>query len=121
MRIDRLTSKLQLALSDSQSLAVGLDHPAIEPAHLMQALLEQFRIGHGGGVEHHAAGGRGQGQHAEYHDHRNALTTGALPRLILAAVMVQSLATVILTVNVLILPTPESELVHWLPAPVAVQ
>ncbi|CRL98456.1 Heat shock protein F84.1 [Pseudomonas sp. 31 R 17] len=41
MRIDRLTSKLQLALSDSQSLAVGLDHPAIEPAHLMQALLEQ--------------------------------------------------------------------------------
>lgn len=24
-----------------QSLAVGLDHPAIEPAHLMQALLEQ--------------------------------------------------------------------------------
>ncbi|WOE78747.1 ATP-dependent chaperone ClpB [Pseudomonas protegens] len=41
MRIDRLTSKLQLVLSDSQSLAVGLDHPAIEPAHLMQALLEQ--------------------------------------------------------------------------------
>ena len=41
MRIDRLTSKLQSALSDSQSLAVGLDHPAIEPAHLMQALLEQ--------------------------------------------------------------------------------
>ncbi|MBX8528176.1 ATP-dependent chaperone ClpB [Pseudomonas cichorii] len=41
MRIDRLTSKLQLALSDSQSLAVGMDHPAIEPAHLMHALLEQ--------------------------------------------------------------------------------
>ena len=41
MRIDRLTSKLQLALSDAQSLAVGHDHPAIEPAHLMQALLEQ--------------------------------------------------------------------------------
>ncbi|MFK7702116.1 ATP-dependent chaperone ClpB [Pseudomonas caspiana] len=41
MRIDRLTSKLQLALSDSQSLAVGLDHPAIESAHLMQALLDQ--------------------------------------------------------------------------------
>ena len=41
MRIDRLTSKLQLALSDAQSLAVGLDHSAIEPAHLMQALLEQ--------------------------------------------------------------------------------
>ena len=41
MRIDRLTSKLQLALSDSQSLAVGMDHPAIEPAHLMQALIDQ--------------------------------------------------------------------------------
>src|SRR5690606_23750331 len=41
MRIDRLTSKLQLALADAQSSAVGLDHPAIEPIHLMQALLEQ--------------------------------------------------------------------------------
>ncbi|MBU0808698.1 ATP-dependent chaperone ClpB [Pseudomonas sp. GWSMS-1] len=41
MRIDRLTSKLQLALSDAQSMAVGLDHAAIEPLHLMQALLEQ--------------------------------------------------------------------------------
>ncbi|MCX4217877.1 MULTISPECIES: ATP-dependent chaperone ClpB [Pseudomonas] len=41
MRIDRLTSKLQLALSDAQSLAVGHDHPAIEPTHLMQAMLEQ--------------------------------------------------------------------------------
>nr|WP_298135847.1 ATP-dependent chaperone ClpB [uncultured Pseudomonas sp.] len=41
MRIDRLTSKLQLALSDAQSLAVGMDHAAIEPLHLMQSLLEQ--------------------------------------------------------------------------------
>ncbi|MGV8844270.1 MAG: ATP-dependent chaperone ClpB [Pseudomonas sp.] len=41
MRIERFTSKLQLALSDAQSLAVGLDHPAIEPVHLLQALLEQ--------------------------------------------------------------------------------
>jgi ATP-dependent Clp protease ATP-binding subunit ClpB len=41
MRIDRLTSKLQLALSDSQSLAVGMDHPAIEPLHLAVALLDQ--------------------------------------------------------------------------------
>lgn len=47
MRIDRLTSKLQLALSDAQSLAVGLDHPGIEPAHLMQAMLEQ----HGGSIK----------------------------------------------------------------------
>ena len=39
MRIDRLTSKLQLALSDAQSVAVGHDHPAIEPVHLLQALL----------------------------------------------------------------------------------
>jgi len=41
MRIERFTSKLQLALSDAQSLAVGLDHPGIEPVHLLQALLEQ--------------------------------------------------------------------------------
>ncbi|HSC85441.1 MAG TPA: AAA family ATPase, partial [Pseudomonas sp.] len=41
MRIDRLTSKLQLALSDAQSVAVGLDHAAIEPVHLLQALLDQ--------------------------------------------------------------------------------
>ncbi|WP_271410718.1 ATP-dependent chaperone ClpB [Pseudomonas sp. Q1-7] len=41
MRIDRLTSKLQLALSDAQSLAVGHDHPAIEPVHLVLALLDQ--------------------------------------------------------------------------------
>ncbi len=41
MRIDRLTSKLQLALSDAQSVAVGLDHAAIEPLHLLQALLDQ--------------------------------------------------------------------------------
>ncbi|WP_213875344.1 ATP-dependent chaperone ClpB [Pseudomonas sp. dw_358] len=41
MRIDRLTSKLQLALSDAQSLAVGMDHSAIEPLHLAQALLDQ--------------------------------------------------------------------------------
>ncbi|WP_312935600.1 ATP-dependent chaperone ClpB [Pseudomonas sp.] len=41
MRIDRLTSKLQLALSDAQSLAVGMDQPAIEPLHLLQALIDQ--------------------------------------------------------------------------------
>ncbi|WP_236207252.1 ATP-dependent chaperone ClpB [Pseudomonas tohonis] len=41
MRIDRLTSKLQLALSDAQSQAVGHDHPAIEPFHLILALLDQ--------------------------------------------------------------------------------
>src|SRR5690554_3131933 len=41
MRIDKLTSKLQSALSDAQSLAVGRDHNLIEPVHLMQALLDQ--------------------------------------------------------------------------------
>jgi ATP-dependent Clp protease ATP-binding subunit ClpB len=41
MRIDRFTSKLQLALSDAQSVAVGRDNPQIEPVHLMSALLEQ--------------------------------------------------------------------------------
>ena len=41
MRIDRLTSKLQAALSDAQSLAVGRDHNFIEPAHMLLALLEQ--------------------------------------------------------------------------------
>ncbi|MEC7816927.1 MAG: ATP-dependent chaperone ClpB [Pseudomonadota bacterium] len=41
MRIDKLTSKLQSALADAQSLAVGKDHNFIEPVHLMQALLDQ--------------------------------------------------------------------------------
>ena len=41
MRMDKLTSKFQLALADAQSFAVGRDHQFIEPAHLMSALLEQ--------------------------------------------------------------------------------
>ncbi|ETX09506.1 protein disaggregation chaperone [Marinomonas ushuaiensis DSM 15871] len=41
MRIDRLTSKLQLALSDAQSVALGQDHSYIEALHLMIALLDQ--------------------------------------------------------------------------------
>src|SRR5690606_27192502 len=41
MRMDRLTSKFQLALADAQSLALGRDHQFIEPAHLMLALLDQ--------------------------------------------------------------------------------
>ena len=41
MRMDRLTGKFQLALADAQSLAVGRDHPFIEPVHLMVALLDQ--------------------------------------------------------------------------------
>jgi ATP-dependent Clp protease ATP-binding subunit ClpB len=41
MRIDRLTSRLQVALSDAQSVALGKDHQFIEPVHLMQVLLDQ--------------------------------------------------------------------------------
>ncbi|MEP3563516.1 MAG: ATP-dependent chaperone ClpB [Marinobacter sp.] len=41
MRIDKLTSKLQSALADAQSIAVGKDHNFIEPVHLMLALLDQ--------------------------------------------------------------------------------
>jgi len=48
MRMDKLTSKFQLALSDAQSLASGLDNQLIEPAHLMVALLDQ----QGGSTRH---------------------------------------------------------------------
>lgn len=48
MRMDRLTSKFQTALSEAQSLAVGRDHQFIEPIHLMLALLDQD----GGSVRH---------------------------------------------------------------------
>ncbi|RLA33192.1 MAG: ATP-dependent chaperone ClpB [Gammaproteobacteria bacterium] len=41
MRMDKLTSKFQMALADAQSLAVGLDNQFIEPAHVMVALLDQ--------------------------------------------------------------------------------
>ena len=41
MRVDKLTTKFQQALSDAQSLAVGHDHTSIEAAHLLSALLSQ--------------------------------------------------------------------------------
>ena len=41
MRMDKLTSKFQMALADAQSLAVGKDHQFIEPVHLLSALLDQ--------------------------------------------------------------------------------
>ncbi|MGF1794095.1 ATP-dependent chaperone ClpB [Photobacterium profundum] len=41
MRLDRFTSKFQMAISDGQSLALGRDHQYIEPTHLMVALLNQ--------------------------------------------------------------------------------
>ena len=48
MRMDKLTSKFQMALADAQSLAVGRDHQFIEPVHVMIALLDQ----EGGGIRH---------------------------------------------------------------------
>ncbi|WOT05917.1 ATP-dependent chaperone ClpB [Shewanella youngdeokensis] len=41
MRLDRMTNKFQIAISDAQSLALGRDHQFIEPTHLMMALLNQ--------------------------------------------------------------------------------
>ncbi len=48
MRMDKLTSKFQMALADAQSLAVGRDHQFIEPLHVLIALLDQ----EGGTVRH---------------------------------------------------------------------
>ena len=41
MRLDKLTSKLQTALADAQSLALGKDHNLIRPEHLMLVLIDQ--------------------------------------------------------------------------------
>jgi ATP-dependent Clp protease ATP-binding subunit ClpB len=41
MRVDKFTTKLQEALAEAQSLAVGQDHQYIEPLHLLSALLAQ--------------------------------------------------------------------------------
>lgn len=41
MRLDRFTSKFQIAISDAQSLALGRDHQYIEPVHLLVSLLNQ--------------------------------------------------------------------------------
>ena len=40
MQPERLTTRLQSALAAAQSLAVGRDHAAVEPLHLLAALLE---------------------------------------------------------------------------------
>lgn len=48
MRMDKLTSKFQSALSDAQSLALGADNSFIEPLHVMKALLNQD----GGSIRH---------------------------------------------------------------------
>ncbi len=41
MRMDKLTTKFQLALQEAQSLAVGRDNQMIEPEHLLTALIDQ--------------------------------------------------------------------------------
>ncbi|WP_183423065.1 ATP-dependent chaperone ClpB [Luteibacter sp. Sphag1AF] len=41
MRMDKLTSRFQQALSDAQSLAVGRDNQVLEPVHVLSALLDQ--------------------------------------------------------------------------------
>src|SRR5687767_261333 len=41
MRIEKLTTKLQEALAEAQSMALGQDHQYIEPQHLLLALLNQ--------------------------------------------------------------------------------
>jgi len=48
MRMDKMTTKFQEALMDAKSLALGLDNNMIEPAHLLQALIEQ----QGGSIRH---------------------------------------------------------------------
>ena len=41
MRIDKLTTQFQEALSDAQSLAVSADNPYIEPIHVLAAIIAQ--------------------------------------------------------------------------------
>jgi len=48
MRMDKFTSKFQMALADAQSLAVGRDNQYIDPVHVLIALLDQ----QGGSVRH---------------------------------------------------------------------
>ena len=41
MRLDKLTTKFQEALTEAQSLAVTRDNPYIEPAHILLAMIQQ--------------------------------------------------------------------------------
>ena len=47
MRMEQLTTRFQQALAEAQSLAIGRDHPAIEPVHLAIALLSSADTGAG--------------------------------------------------------------------------
>ncbi|MEC8112954.1 MAG: Clp protease N-terminal domain-containing protein, partial [Pseudomonadota bacterium] len=38
--MDKLTRSLQAAVGEAQSLAIGRDHPFIEPLHLLKAMLD---------------------------------------------------------------------------------
>lgn len=40
MRMDKMTHRLQNALADAQSLAIGRDHSALMPVHLLNVLIE---------------------------------------------------------------------------------
>lgn len=41
MRQDKLTTKLQEAIADAHSMAVGNDNQYVDPVHLVSALLRQ--------------------------------------------------------------------------------
>ena len=43
MRLDQLTNQFQNALGEAQSLAVGQDHTAIEPIHVLKVLMQQYK------------------------------------------------------------------------------
>ncbi len=45
MRLDKMTSRLQNALADAQSLALGRDNTAVETMHLLAVLMEQRESG----------------------------------------------------------------------------
>ena len=45
MRFDKLTTKFQQALADAQSVAARQDHPYLEPAHVLAALLADSESG----------------------------------------------------------------------------
>lgn len=47
MRFDKLTTKLQQAIADGQSLAARRDNPYIEPVHVLAALLADSDSGAG--------------------------------------------------------------------------
>jgi ATP-dependent Clp protease ATP-binding subunit ClpB len=44
MRPEKMTSRLQNVLSDAQSAALGKDHAAVEPLHLLSVLVEQKEV-----------------------------------------------------------------------------